>query len=64
MTEQSPSQSSTQAQAASAGMHPVLERLKGGLIASAQAYPGEPMRDPRTMEQAARGRPRARRAQA
>ena len=53
MTEQSPSQPSTQTQAASAGMHPVLERLKGGLIASAQAYPGEPMRDPRTMDQVA-----------
>lgn len=31
----------------------VLERLRGGLIASAQAYPGEPMRDPRTMDQVA-----------
>jgi len=40
-------------QATSAGMHPVLERLRGGLIASAQAYPGEPMRDPRTMDQVA-----------
>lgn len=27
----------------------VLERLGGGLIASVQAYPGEPMRDPGTM---------------
>ena len=53
MTEQSSSQPSTQAQTASAGMHPVLERLRGGLIASAQAYPGEPMRDPRTMDQVA-----------
>jgi len=53
MTEQSSSQSSTDAQAASAGLHPVLERLRGGLIASAQAYPGEPMRDPRTMDQVA-----------
>jgi len=53
MTEQSSSQPSTQAQGASAGMHPVLERLRGGLIASAQAYPGEPMRDPRTMDQVA-----------
>lgn len=33
--------------------HPVLEALRGGLIASAQAYPGEPMRDPRTMDQVA-----------
>ena len=31
-------------------LHPVLHRLRGGLIASAQAYPGEPMRDPRTMD--------------
>ncbi len=31
----------------------VIEQLKGGLIASAQAYPGEPMRDPRTMDQIA-----------
>lgn len=35
------------------GDHPVLTRLRGGLIASAQAYPGEPMRDPRTMCQVA-----------
>ena len=35
-------------------LHPVLHRLRGGLIASAQAYPGEPMRDPRTMDQVAR----------
>ncbi|BDA65133.1 putative N-acetylmannosamine-6-phosphate 2-epimerase [Actinomyces capricornis] len=33
--------------------HPVLEAIRGGLIASAQAYPGEPMRDPRTMDQVA-----------
>lgn len=33
--------------------HTVLERLRGGLIASAQAYPGEPMRDPRTMDEVA-----------
>ncbi|MBW3069647.1 N-acetylmannosamine-6-phosphate 2-epimerase [Actinomyces sp. 594] len=33
---------------------PVLERLRGGLIVSSQAYPGEPMRDPRTMDQVAR----------
>lgn len=31
----------------------VLERLKGKLIVSCQAYPGEPMRDPRTMAQIA-----------
>lgn len=31
----------------------ILEQLRGGLIASAQAYPGEPMRDPRTMDQVA-----------
>ncbi len=31
----------------------VLDQLRGGLIASAQAYPGEPMRDPRTMDQVA-----------
>lgn len=34
-------------------LNPVLEKLRGGLIASAQAYPGEPMRDPRTMDQVA-----------
>ena len=34
-------------------LHPVLAALKGGLIASAQAYPGEPMRDPRTMDEVA-----------
>lgn len=34
-------------------LHPVIQRLRGGLIASAQAYPGEPMRDPRTMDQVA-----------
>ena len=53
MTEQSPSQSSTDVQTASTGLHPVLERMRGGLIASAQAYPGEPMRDPRTMDEVA-----------
>ena len=30
-----------------------LSALEGGLIVSAQAYPGEPMRDPRTMAQVA-----------
>jgi len=32
----------------------ILEALAGGLIVSCQAYPGEPMRDPRTMAQIAR----------
>lgn len=31
----------------------VIEDLRGGIIASCQAYPGEPMRDPRTMTQVA-----------
>lgn len=35
-------------------MHPVIERLKGALIASCQAYPGEPLRHPETMAQMAR----------
>ncbi|MCS6711395.1 N-acetylmannosamine-6-phosphate 2-epimerase [Brachybacterium sp. EF45031] len=34
-------------------MHPVLAPLEGTLIVSCQAYPGEPMRDPRTMAQIA-----------
>lgn len=34
-------------------IHPLLEPLRGKLIASAQAYPGEPMRDARTMDQVA-----------
>lgn len=32
----------------------LIDSLKGRLIASCQAYPGEPMRDPRTMAQIAR----------
>lgn len=34
-------------------MNDVLERVRGGLIVSCQAYPGEPMLDPRTMTQIA-----------
>lgn len=34
-------------------MHTIVEQLKGTLCVSAQAYPGEPMRDPRTMAQIA-----------
>ncbi|MBX9244053.1 putative N-acetylmannosamine-6-phosphate 2-epimerase [Actinotalea ferrariae] len=32
----------------------LVGRLRGGLVVSCQAYPGEPMRDPRTMVQVAR----------
>ncbi|GEP48080.1 N-acetylmannosamine-6-phosphate 2-epimerase [Microbacterium saccharophilum] len=32
----------------------IIDRLAGGLVVSCQAYPGEPMRDPRTMAQIAR----------
>lgn len=34
-------------------VHPLIEAFAGRLIVSAQAYPGEPMRDPRTMSQIA-----------
>src|SRR5699024_8748409 len=33
--------------------HPLLEPLRGRLIVSCQAYPGEPMRHPETMAQVA-----------
>ena len=35
-------------------MHPLIAGLKGKLIVSVQAYPGEPMRHPETMAQIAR----------
>lgn len=35
-------------------MDPLIEGLRGRLVVSCQAYPGEPMRDPRTMSQVAR----------
>lgn len=35
-------------------MNEAVERLRGGLVASVQAYPGEPLRHPETMAQMAR----------
>ena len=35
-------------------MHPVIDPIKGKLIVSVQAYPGEPLRHPETMAQMAR----------
>ncbi|KFI68465.1 N-acetylmannosamine-6-P epimerase, partial [Bifidobacterium magnum] len=34
-------------------MHPLIEHLRGGLVVSCQAYPGEPLRHPETMAQMA-----------
>lgn len=34
-------------------MNPLIESIRGRLVVSCQAYPGEPMRDPRTMAQVA-----------
>lgn len=34
-------------------MLPLIEKLRGGLVVSCQAYPGEPMRHPETMAQMA-----------
>jgi N-acylglucosamine-6-phosphate 2-epimerase len=35
------------------GRPPAVERIRGGLVVSCQAYPGEPMRDPDTMARVA-----------
>ena len=35
-------------------LNPLVQSLKGGLIVSVQAYPGEPLRHPETMAQIAR----------
>ena len=35
-------------------MNPLIESIRGGLIVSVQAYPGEPLRHPETMAQMAR----------
>jgi N-acylglucosamine-6-phosphate 2-epimerase len=34
-------------------VNPLIESMRGRLVVSCQAYPGEPMRDPRTMAQVA-----------
>lgn len=34
-------------------MHPLIEHLRGGLVVSCQAYPGEPLRHPEIMAQMA-----------
>ena len=34
-------------------MNPLIESMRGRLVVSCQAYPGEPMRDPRTTAQVA-----------